>query len=113
MDKAMEKINGWASDSEVPETQAVKIRVLACVNNASQEVQSQVLSNVITLNTAPYYIELKNADPELWYLIGGDICDGKWGSAIGESIIPLQTVADYEYDKKTGQGEITWTGYLA
>ena len=113
IDKGIEKVNGWLDESEVPATQNIKIRVRAYVANASQEVQSEVLSNVVSVNAAPYYIELKSADPELWYLIGGDICDGKWGSGIGESIIPMQTVADYEYDKKTGQGEITWTGYLA
>lgn len=111
--KGIEKVNEWLDETDIPATQAVKLRVRAYVANASQEVQSEVISNVVSINTAPYYIELKSADPELWYLIGGDICDGKWGSGIGESIIPMQTVPDYEYDKKTGQGKITWTGYLA
>lgn len=113
IDKAIEKINGWDEEAKIPETQNIKVRIRAFVANASQEVQSEVVSNVVSFNAAPYYIELKNADPELWYLIGGDICDGKWGSSIGESILPLQTVDNFEYDKKTGKGEITWTGYLS
>ncbi len=113
IDKGIEKVNGWLDESEVPATQNIKFRVRAYVANASQEVKSEILSNVVSINAAPYYIELKSADPELWYLTGGDICDGKWNSGFVKSIIPMQTVPDYEYDKKTGKGEITWTGYLA
>ena len=88
-------------------------RVLAFVQNASFSKLASVASNVVTFNVLPYYIELKAADPDIWYLIGGDIGDGKWSSDMPTSSYPMQTVADYEYDSKTGAGLITWTGYLA
>ena len=113
IDKAIEQLAGWGSADEVPAEQTVYVRVRAFVQNASMEVLSQIVSNTVTITSAPYYIELKNADPELWWLIGGDICDGSWGSDVAKCVIPMQTVDGYDYDAKTGQGEITWTGYLA
>ncbi len=112
IDKAIQQLNKY-EENEVPSELEVSIRIKSDVRNASLVALNAIESNIVKIKTIPYYFELKNADPELWYLIGGDICDGKWGSAIGESILPMQTVKDYEYDKKTGQGEITWTGYLA
>ena len=51
----------------------------------------------------------------MWYLIGACIGDGNWSNsteAIGTSIYPMSVVKDYEYDPKTGKGELTFTGYL-
>lgn len=112
IDKAIEQLNGWTDPESVPDILTLKIRVNAYVQNASQEHLASVASNVVNIAALPYYIELKNADPEIWYLIGGDIADGKWGDAVPTSSLPMQPQKDYEFDAKTGQGEITWTGYL-
>lgn len=112
INKAIEQLNGWDEAEKVPSSQKINIRVNAYVQNASQEYLTNVLSNVVAINSIPYYIELKNADPEIWYLIGGDIGDGKWGDNVPTSSLPMQPQKDYEFDAKTGQGEITWTGYL-
>ena len=72
-----------------------------------------VYSNIVPINVAPYYVELKNAPIETWWLIGADIADGSWGGDMGKCIIPMQPIEGEEYDKKTGQGKIRWIGYLA
>ena len=114
IDKALEMLNGWdASSPAFTDGATVYARVLAFVQNASFEKLAAVASNVVNFNVLPYYIELKAADPDIWYLIGGDIGDGKWTSDMPTSSYPMHTVADYEYDAKTGTGLITWTGYLA
>ena len=114
IDKALEMLNGWdVSSPAFTEGATVYARVLAFVQNASFDKLASVASNVVNFNVLPYYIELKAADPDIWYLIGGDIGDGKWSSDMPTSSYPMQTVADYEYDSKTGAGLITWTGYLA
>lgn len=111
INKALLQLNQWA-ENEVPATQPVSIRVKADIRDASKNVYYPILSdNTITLKTVPYFMELVAADPEVWYLIGGDIGDGKWGNDI-PSCFPMQTVKDYVYDTNTGKGEITWTGYL-
>lgn len=112
LDKALMQLNEW-DDTNVPATLSLALRVKSSIRDAAFNDYYTIYSNVVTLNTVPYYIELKPADPEFWYLIGGDIADGTWGEAIGANIIPMQTVEGCEYDKKTGLGQITWTGYLA
>lgn len=109
--KALEKLTMW-DENNVPAEQKVSVRVRAFVRNASMETLSEVCSNVVSVNTVPYYVELKNADPIMWYLIGGDIADGAWGDAVPTSSLSMQPIKDYDYDKKTGEGEIEWIGYL-
>ena len=108
----LEKMNGW-DETTLPDTVTVYARVHAKVKDAGFNVRSEVVSNVVVLRATPYYIELKAADPELWWLTGSDICDGSWGGTVGTSVIPLQTVDGFAYDAKTGMGEFVWTGYLA
>lgn len=106
--KALMQLAKW-EESAVPSTQVVNVRLMATVNNYS------IASNVINLNVVPYYIELKDAAPEMWYLIGACIGDGSWSNnidAVGKAIYPMALVKDFEYDKKTGEGELTFTGYL-
>ena len=110
--KGLMKINGW-DETSVPANETLYIRVKAAIKDAGLNELNPIISNTVQMTAAPYYIELKAADPELWWLIGGDICDGSWGSDVGKCVIPMQPIDGYEYDKKTGQGEITWTGYLS
>ena len=96
----------------MPAEQKVSMRVRAFLQDASMVTVSEVASNVVTLNTVPYYVVLTTADPVLWYLIGGDIGDGLWKWDIPSSLLPMQPIKDGVYDKKTGEGETEWVGYL-
>ncbi|MBR1932913.1 MAG: SusE domain-containing protein [Prevotella sp.] len=112
LNKALLQLTGW-DDTTIPASTTLYVRVKAAILDASFREYNPIYSNIVTMKIIPYYTELKPADPELWYLIGGDIGDGAWGDVVGVSQLPLQSINGFEYDKKTGQGEITWTGYLA
>ena len=113
IDKALMLLNQWEDNSSIPATHNITLRVKAAVQDASFNEYNPIVSNAVSFTTIPYYLELKNADPERWYLVGADIANGKWESTVPTSQIPMQPVKDYEFDAKTGTGEITWTGYLA
>ena len=108
--KALEKLNLWEED-EVPAEQKVSIRVRAMLQNASMVTLTDVCSNIVSFNSVPYYVVLKNADPEMWYLVG-NMFGGKWGSEIGNTALPMFIKPGFEYDKKTGAGEIEYTNYF-
>lgn len=112
LDLALMRLNLWEQDA-VPATQDVSIRMKAALADATNNELYPILSNVVKFTAIPYYQAMTNADPELWYLIGGDIADGAWGNNVPSSSLPMQPVDGFEYDAKTGQGTITWTGYLA
>lgn len=110
--RALQLLNVW-DESAVPGKVDLSIRLKSAVLDAGLNAYGEVLSNVVKISAIPYYVELKNADPNWWYLIGGDIGDGKWADDVPTSLFPLQPQKDYEFDKKTGDGELTWTGYIA
>lgn len=106
--KALQRVARYTQGS-VPALQDTYLRLCAVIG------PDTVYSNVITLKTIPYYIELKDADPNVWYLVGNCIGDGKWGNSadnIGKSLIPMYTVLGNSYDKKTGDGEFEYVGYF-
>lgn len=110
LDLALMKIAKWAK-SEVPETQKVYLRVNAFIlENAAR--LNPVVSNVIELNTNPYYIELKDIPPIIWYLVGNNFGDGAWSNKPGISSFPMFMQADYTYDKTNGTGEIVYLNYF-
>lgn len=109
-DKALVQLNQW-EESNVPETVDVTIRVKAEVVHGGHPI----VSNEVTLQVAPYYMMLKDADPEIWYLVGGCIGSAAWSNspdAIGTGLVPMGVVKDYAYDKKTGAGQVVYTGYF-
>ena len=108
--KCLQKLTRWAEDA-VPAEQKVSVRIRAFVANASMETLSEVCSNVISFNAVPYYVELKDATPTMWYLVG-NMFGGKWGSDIGVDALPMFLIPDYDYDKKTGSGEIEYVNYF-
>lgn len=111
INRALIQLMQW-EEKDVPASLDLAVRVKSAVRDASFREYGVIYSNVVSLKTIPYYIELKAAEPEIWWLIGGDICDGSWGGDYGKCVIPMQTINGAEYDKKTGQGEIQWIGYL-
>lgn len=109
MAKAMQQLNGY-EEGKVPATMDVWVRCLANTKGAQT-----VYSNAVKLTVVPYYVELKDAVPATWYLIGSCIGDGKWtnaADAIGVSMMPLYTKAGETYDKATGDGKFEYTGYF-
>lgn len=102
--KAVMQVGKWAED-EVPALQTINVRLVANVDKYS------VVSNTVDIKAIPYYIELKDALPQLWYFVGnGSI--GNWDNS-ADIVIPMALVKDFAYDKKTGEGEFTYTGYFA
>ena len=104
----LERCERWKEDA-VPATQKVYARCMAVYDGDT------IYSNVQTFTVTPYYIELKNAAPLEWYLIGSAVGDGAWtnkANAIGTSIIPLYPITGQTYDAKTGTGVISITEYF-
>ena len=110
LNKVLVKIAKWASD-DVPAEQTVFIRVNAFVLEGTSKLNA-VASNVIEIKVVPYYIELSDAAPIMWYLVGDNFGDGAWSDKPGESSFPLFIQSGYTYDKKTGAGEIVYLNYF-
>ncbi len=102
----------WEDPTKVPSLVDLSIRVKSAIVDLGFNEYKTIYSNVVNLKAVPYYMVLKPADPEIWWLIGSDIADGTWGGEMGKCVIPMQTIEGAEYDSKTGQGEIQWIGYL-
>lgn len=114
--KALMKLNKWA-EGAVPANTTVYVRVFANFHglNAAAAPGVKVASNAVQLNVAPYYIELRDAAIELWYLVGGYMADGSWtnnAGAIGKGNVPMFPIEGYDYDKATGKGMVTYTDYF-
>ena len=107
IDKALVKILKW-TEGNVPATQEVYVRVNAFVSRLNP-----VASNSVKLNVKPYYIELKDAVPTMWYLVG-NMFGAKWAGtkSIGVDALPMFLKPNFSYDKKTGAGEIEYTNYF-
>ena len=106
--KGIMQIAKW-KESEVPAKQAIYARAISVLAGDT------IYSNLVELNVAPYYIELKAADPEMWYVIGAGITggwDNGWAN-VGTSMLPFFTKAGAEYDFKTGQGILEFDSYFA
>ena len=110
LDKALVQIKKWKED-EVPDEQTAFLRINAFIMENDVRLNSLV-SNTIELKFNPYYIELKDAAPIMWYLVGNNILDGAWSNNPGVSSLPMFIQSDYPYDKATGQGEITYLNYF-
>lgn len=108
--RGLQQIARWPDAASVPATLTIYARLVADYAN------QLVYSNIVPINVAPYYVELKNAPIETWYLVGGCIGDGTWHNNdvndIGVSLIELNPIEGEEYDKKSGQGVISYTGYF-
>ena len=110
LDKALMQIMKWKAE-EMPAEQTAFLRINAFIDENGTRLNS-VVSNALELKFNPYYIELKDAAPIMWYLVGDNILDGAWGNKPGESSMPMFVQSDFAYDKATGQGEITYLNYF-
>lgn len=111
MDKALVKILKW-TEGNVPAEQEMYVRVNAYILEGTSRL-NPVASNSVKLNVKPYYIELKDAVPTMWYLVG-NMFGGKWAGNknIGVDALPMFLKPNFSYDKKTGAGEIEYTNYF-
>lgn len=100
---AVEKMERY-EEGKVPASQELYARVYSLVKGDT------IYSNPVKVSVAPYYVELSDAPVETWYLVGGSFGDGSWGNS---QVVPLLPMEGQEYDKKTGKGVISWTGYLS
>ncbi|MBQ6649432.1 MAG: SusF/SusE family outer membrane protein [Muribaculaceae bacterium] len=105
--KALVVICNYASEREIPEQQEVYARVKANTPGAQE-----VVSNVVKFLVSPYYIELKPADPVLWYMVGNCIGSADWNvNDIGTGIIPLLPMPDADVDAN-GNTVLVYAGYF-
>lgn len=111
IDKALVKILKW-TESNVPTEQEVYVRVNAFILEGTSRL-NPIASNSVKLSVNPYYIELKDATPTMWYLVG-NMFGAKWASdkSIGVDALPMFLKPNFSYDKKTGAGEIEYTNYF-
>lgn len=111
---ALQKLGNWNEGETIPTT-PVYVRAQCQIPGSTAASTSPLIySNVVTISTVPYYVQLGSTAPEIWYLIGACVGDGKWtnnASAVGVSVIPMTTIAGETYDKN-GLGKIQYVGYL-
>lgn len=110
LDKALMQLTKW-DEASVPVKYQMDVRVRAAVKDASFKDYGVVYSNAVTLTVIPYYIELADAPVVMWYLVGNHF-GGKWGSDIGNTALPMFIIPGYDYDKKSGTGELSFTNYF-
>ena len=111
IDKGLVQILKWTEEN-VPATQEMYVRVNAYILEGTSRL-NPVASNSVKLTVKPYYIELKDAVPTMWYLVG-NMFGAKWAGnkSIGEDALPMFLKPNFAYDKKTGVGEIEYTNYF-
>ena len=111
MDKALVKILKWTEEN-VPAEQEMYVRVNAYILEGTSRL-NPVASNSVKLNVKPYYIELKDAVPTMWYLVG-NMFGAKWANDknIGVDALPMFLQPNFAYDKKTGAGVIEYTNFF-
>ncbi len=96
-------------DGEIPAQQEVYARVKANTPGARE-----VVSNVVKLLVTPYYIELKPADPVLWYMVGNCIGSNDWDNgtgSVGTGLIPLLPQPGADVDAN-GNTVLIYLGYF-
>ena len=107
--KALNQLFKW-EEGDVPEQVKAYVRASAVTAGASK-----IYSNVVEVLVAPYYVELKDAAPVLWYLVGSCIGNGSWGNTgdgdIGNSLIPLLPSPEATFDAN-GNGILLYAGYF-
>ena len=108
--KALQKLNAYAEGVDLA-VEKVSLRLKAAVVDQALKEHNVVYSNVVAFNAKPYYVELKDATPVMWYLVG-NMFGGKWGLVVGESALPMFLKDGFAYDKKTGTGELEYINYF-
>ena len=114
LNKAMLKVAKWTEET-LPAVQDVYIRVRAYIAEPITRKHYPVASNSVKIITAPYYSEQKDAEPILWYMVGnciGSASGSNDANGVGKGLVPLFIQADEAYDKVTGTGITSFTGFF-
>lgn len=115
LDRMLIQLNGWNEASKVPSLIDLSFRVKAAIRDASFREYNPIYSNVVTMKAVPYYIELKPAAPIIWYMVGNCIGSASWSNGadqVGKGLVPMFLVPNEEYDKATGGGLTSFTGFF-
>lgn len=112
LNKAIVKLSGWTSENDYDgKPMSVFVRLYAHIGSNGYPIHS----NSIKLNVTPYYLDVTDAVPVTYYLLGDFIGDIPWGNPTmeaGTAYFPMSLVKGYPYDVNTGKGEFTYTGYV-
>ena len=104
---ALQKINKYTEDETIDPAQ-VYFRVVANTAGAHP-----VYSNAVAVNLQPYYVELKDAPIQIWYITGAFTPDGGWkNNADGSNMLPMLPVPGAPVNAKTGETILQWAGYI-
>ena len=115
LDRMLIQLNGWNEASKVPSLIDLSFRVKAAIRDASFREYNPIYSNVVTMKAVPYYIELKPAAPIIWYMVGNCIGSASWSNGadqVGKGLVPMFLEPNEEYDKATGGGLTSFTGFF-
>lgn len=112
IDQVLQQLLGWDSEAAVPAIQPITFRVMAYMTDAGgHQYYPRFSSNTVQVNTIPYFI--LDRDPFLWYMVGNNIGAASWSNDnVGNGLIPLLPSSDETYDKTTGTGVLSYTGYF-
>lgn len=113
IDKELIGFFGWTEET-TPNYQEVYVRVVSYIAEGTKRL-NQIESNSIKLAVKPFYEKLKDTAPLMWYFVGDNFGDGKWGNkavATGTSRFPMFLDSECTYDKNSGEGVITYLNYF-
>ncbi len=114
LDGALMKLMNWKEMTDVPATLGLTLRAIASVRDASQTDYNKITSsNTISMTVAPYF--MVDPIPVLWYMVGNNIGSASWSNNkddLGKGAIPLLPLVKEEYEKPSGLGVISYTGYF-
>lgn len=112
IDQALQKMLGWAAEEDVPSTLQLTFRAKSFIRDAGGNDYNTIYSsNTVTVNSVPYFIV--DRLPLLWYMVGNNIGANSWGNdKIGGGLIALMPSTKETYDKTTGTGVVSYTGFF-
>lgn len=113
INQALQKMLGWTSEDDVPANMALTFRAKSFVRDAGgNEYNTIISSNTATVNCIPYFI--LDRLPLLWYMVGNNIGSNAWGNdKLGGGLIALLPTDSETYDKTTGTGIVSYTGFFS
>lgn len=105
--EAIQHIKKYAPE-DVPENLVVYARV-----SAETVGTQKIYSNVVKIKVAPYYVELKDAAIQIWWLVGNNIGASGWDNSTSlNGLVPCYPMPGAEYDKATGEGIVNYAGFF-
>ena len=114
LDGALMKLMAWKQLDAVPAKMDVTLRAIASVRDAGQHIYNSITSsNTIKITVAPYF--MVDPVPVLWYMVGQNIGSADWSNSatdLGKGLIPLLPLVKEEYEKPSGKGVISHTGFF-